>query len=63
MRVKPGVNDARTEIPTYSDAVSSVQAVNKLPKEFDRLPLIPMVMFKLEMGKEMIGFAKVNFRE
>ena len=56
------VNDARTEIPAYSDAIKSVEVINRLPKQYDRLPLLPRLMFKLELGKEMMGFAKVDFK-
>ena len=57
------VNDARKEIPAYSDAIESVEIVNKLPEKYKKLPFVPRLMFNLELGKEMMAFAKVNFKE
>ena len=57
------LNDARNELPAYSGAISSVEIVNTLPEEYRKLPFIPRLMFKLELGKEMMGFAKIHFKE
>ena len=56
------VNDGRAEIPAYSDAIASVEIINTLPEEYKKLPLAPKLMFKLELGKEMMAFARVNFK-
>ena len=57
------VNNGKEEISAYSAAIESVEIINSLPKEYSKLPFVPKLMFKLELGKEMMAFAKVNFKK
>ena len=55
------LNDAKNELSAYSDHIESVEILKTLPEKYNKLPFLPKLMFKVELGREMMAFAKVNF--
>ncbi len=57
------MEDARKEIPAFSDTVESVSVMNEMPKGYEVLPFFYKWFFKHCLRNESMTFAEVRFRE